>query len=232
MKVNTGIVRVLMVCFAVLIVFSCSKESDMRDGVIETLGEPDEIISGGSGAYKYQHFIYLNKNIDRIYVFRKSAAGCGSSGNWYVDYIYSASYYGYDLYEPPTINHAPVSTVPVGKKIVIIAEITDDEQVISADLFYRIKGTSDSTKVNMAVVDSLYSAEIPASAVTEAGVEYFIQASDGEHAAKLPPKGYYTIFTTKSKSAVTYAEPETTFRSVDPLDVPVGIIGRDSSVNP
>ena len=232
MKVNNGFVRVLMVCFGVLIIFSCSEESDMRKGVVETLGEPDEIISGGSGAYKYQHYLYLNKNIDRIYVFQKSAPGCGSSGNWYVDYIYSASSYGYDLYEPPTINHAPLVTVPVGEKILIKAEITDDEQIISADLFYRVKGTSDSTKVSMAVIDSLYSAEIPASAVTEAGVEYFIEASDGDHISKLPPKGYYTILTTKSKAAVTYAEPETTFRQIDPLEIPVGSRGRDSSVNP
>lgn len=236
MKVNAGFVRMVVVCIGVAILLSCSTEKDMRQGLVETLGEPDIIDKGGSGPYQYEYYWYLNQNVDRMYVFQKSAPGCGSSGNWYVEYVYrasyQASYYGYELYEPPTINHAQLVTAPVGKQIVVRAEITDDERVVSADLFYRVRGTADSTAVRMAVVDSLYTAEIPALAVTEAGVEYFIEASDGDHTSKLPPRGYFTILTTKSKTAETYAEPETTFRPIAPIDVPVGSSGHDSSVNP
>jgi hypothetical protein len=72
--------RVIVMCCMIVALFSCSDEKDMRKNVVENLGEPDIIEEGGAGAYKYQHYIYLNKNIDRIYTFQKSAPGCGSGG--------------------------------------------------------------------------------------------------------------------------------------------------------
>ena len=213
-------------CFGILIAFSCSSEKDMLEEVKKNFGEPDLIEEGGSGSYKYKHFIYLNKNINKIYVFRKSAPGCGGSGDWYVETVLYASYY-YELYEPPTIKHAPVVTAPAGKPITITAEITDDEQVVDVDLFYRTTGTADTTALVMTVAENIYTTVIPSESVTSAGVEYFIEASDGSHVTKLPAFGYFPIIVTAGKAAKTYAETE----SSSLLKAPTGIPGPSSKSN-
>ena len=212
--------RMVIVCIGVILVFSCSNEDDMRDGVVKALGEPDIIERGGTGAYKYEQYIYLNKDIDRVYIFYKSAPGCGSGGNWYVEYVYSASYYGYGLYETPTIQHLPVESAPVGQDIPISAVVLDDEKVVRVNLFYRTIGAGDSIKVSMAVSDSLYTAKIPAEAVTPPGVEYFIQASDGDHSSQYPPKGYLTIVVTDDSAAKITTVREMIDRKKRALEIP------------
>lgn len=193
-KQNTAFFRILIVCIGVILVFSCSGEDDMRQGVLEALGEPDEIEKGGSGAYKYERYIYRNSDIDRVYIFQKSAPGCGSGGNWYVEYVYQASYYGYEIYETPRItDHIQVETAIAGQPIPISAVVTDDDHVVGVDLFYKTAGAADSIEVYMTVSDSLYSAEIPAEAVKAPGVEYFIRAFDGDHYSTYPPKGYVMV---------------------------------------
>ena len=223
---NTSFWRIILVCCVILIAFSCSDEKDMREEVLKNFGEPDLQEEGGAGAYKYLHFIYLNKNINKIYVFRKSAPGCGGAGDWYVETVLYASYY-YELYEPPTITHAPVITAPAGEPITITAEITDDEQVVDADLFYRTTGTADSTAIVMTVAENIYTAVIPPESVTTAGVEYFIEASDGDHVSKLPAFGYFPVIVTAGKAAKTYAETE----SSSLLKAPAGIPGPSSKSN-
>jgi len=177
-----------------MLAFSCSEESDMREGVVEALGEPDEIEKGGTGAYKYERYIYRNIDVDRVYIFQKSAPGCGSGGNWYVEYVYQASYYGYEVYQTPRItDHVEVETAVEGQPIPISAVVIDDDHVMSVDLFYKAAGAADSIAVYMTVSDSLYKAEIPAEAVIAPGVEYFIRAYDGEHYSTYPPKGYVSV---------------------------------------
>ena len=213
-------------CCWILIAFSCSNEKNMLEEVKRNFGEPDLIEEGGAGAFKYKHFIYLNKNINKIYVFRKSAPGCGGGGDWYVETVLYASYY-YEVYESPTIMHAPVVTAPAGEPITITAEITDDEQVVKVDLFYRTTGTADSTAIVMTVAEKIYTAVIPPESVTSAGVEYFIEASDGSHVSKLPAFGYFPVIVTAGKAAKTYAETE----SSSLLKVPAGIPGPSSKTN-
>ncbi|MCE5251688.1 hypothetical protein LLG96_15885 [bacterium] len=175
----------------------------MREGVRETLGEPDEIQTGGTGAYKYELWFYLNKDLNRVYEFRKSASGCGGSGQWYVEYLYYADYhFGMELYVAPTIIHEPVKAAPIGQDISITAEITDDVQVVSADLMYRAIDAPEYTPVSMSVSDTLYTAVIPASVVTTAGVEYYIQASDGQHSSRLP-LNYNDTYRITVKAATT-----------------------------
>ena len=181
-----------------MLAFSCSGEDDMREGVVEAIGEPDEIEKGGTGAYKYERYIYRNKDLDRVYIFQKSAPGCGSGGNWYVEYVYQASYYGYEIYETPRItDHVEVKTAIAGQPIPISAVVTDDEHVVGVDLFYKAAGAADSIAVYMTVSDSLYKAEIPAEAVIAPGVKYFIRAYDGEHFSTYPPKGYISVTVTE-----------------------------------
>ncbi|MBN1290735.1 MAG: hypothetical protein JXB48_02770 [Candidatus Latescibacteria bacterium] len=181
----------------------------MREGVVEALGEPDDIESGGSGPYKYELYYYLNKDLNRVYEFRKSASGCGSSGNWYVESIWYADYhFGRELYEPPYIEHAEVKTATSGQALKISAIVTDDEHVISVDLFYKALNAADSLAVPipMAVSDSTYSATLPASVVKAPGLEYYIEASDGNHKSKLPPSGFFAIEVTDAQpSKITTA---------------------------
>ena len=84
--------RMLIFLCGIFLLFSCMEEEDMRAKTIEELGEPDEIMEGGYGANEYTVYYYYNKNIDRVYVYNKSAPGCGSSGNWYVANTWAVSW--------------------------------------------------------------------------------------------------------------------------------------------
>jgi predicted nucleic acid-binding Zn-ribbon protein len=79
---------------------------------------------------------------------------------------------------PPTIAHTPVTTATINTPITITATITDNVEVKSATLNYRTKGAAAFTSVPMTAVGDTYTATIPATAVTAAGVEYYIQAAD------------------------------------------------------
>ncbi|MFZ5352865.1 MAG: Ig-like domain-containing protein [Bacillota bacterium] len=77
----------------------------------------------------------------------------------------------------PVINHTPVQNGNVGTAINISAEVTDISP-LTVSLYYRTAGTEEYTTVGMIQNGSIFSAEIPAEAVTLAGVEYYIQAVD------------------------------------------------------
>ena len=234
---NRGYLRAIVAILFVLILFSCSDEKDMREGVIDAYGEPDVIDEGGSGAYKWMLYVYLHKDINRVYEFRKSAPGCGGEGQWYVENVYYSDYhFNYELYQPPVIQHSPVVTAPSGKPVTITAIITDDEQVLTADLFYKAVGTQDSVAVEMTVSESVYSAVIPAEVVTQTGVMYFIESSDGEHTSQMPPDGFFTITVTsgEAESAKVYADPVTSSPKNLPSDItaPNDAFDRQSPVSP
>jgi parallel beta-helix repeat protein len=80
---------------------------------------------------------------------------------------------------PPDSYHEPITTATEGENISIFANITDDTtKVASALLFYRITGEEAWTSTPMIPTGNIYSATIPASHVTTAGVEYYIEAVD------------------------------------------------------
>ncbi len=56
----------------------------------------------------------------------------------------------------------------------------------SATLYYRKKGESAYVILAMSKSGDTYTAAIPASAVTTAGVQYYISATDGANAATAP----------------------------------------------
>ena len=226
---NISLVRMLFLVSGLILFFSCStNEEDMRQKTVDELGVPDEIANGGYGVDTYQIYYYDNKNIDRVYLYRKSAPGCGSSGNWYIYNTYMSSWMSRTLYEPPKIVHTPIKTAPAGKSILVSANVTDDNYVKDVILHYRALGDTTFLPVTFGNADTtLYTADIPAEIVTAAGVEYYIEAHDAAHTSRLPNlKGTYVISISAGVAKVL-GKPETTY-TPSPLKLsPVSRKGLD-----
>ena len=79
----------------------------------------------------------------------------------------------------PSIIHNPVISATTGSKVGISATVTDNVQVTQVTLFYRTTGTESWSSMEMTPNNSKYSAYLPADAVTTAGLEYYIVATDG-----------------------------------------------------
>lgn len=81
---------------------------------------------------------------------------------------------------PPTISHVPIAQFKVGKDIPIAATVTDNVGVASVNLFYRRQGASNYIPVAMVkeANEDIYRGTVPKAAVTTAGVEYYLDASD------------------------------------------------------
>lgn len=81
---------------------------------------------------------------------------------------------------PPTLNHSPVATAPVGTAINIVASASDTTNALAATtLYYREGGTVLYTQASMAYIGGIdYQASIPAGAVGVNGIDYYIQATD------------------------------------------------------
>jgi hypothetical protein len=95
---------------------------------------------------------------------------------------------------PPTITHTPVTTAAVNTPVTIRATVTDNVAVQSVTLYYRTVGAPAFTSLAMAAEGNVYTATIPATAVTTAGVEYYIVATDtSNNQARAPTTGTYTI---------------------------------------
>ncbi|HSB68895.1 MAG TPA: LamG-like jellyroll fold domain-containing protein, partial [Candidatus Methylomirabilis sp.] len=79
---------------------------------------------------------------------------------------------------PPTITHAPVASKAVNLAIAVTATITDNFGVQTATLFYRTTGAGDYISAAMTAAGATYSGTIPEGAVTETGVQYYLEARD------------------------------------------------------
>ena len=117
----------------------------------------------------------------------------------------------------PVIAHTPVTSATESEPIPVSATITDSSGIASATLFYRIAGAT-WTSLPMTADVNIYTASIPASSVTTAGVEYYIRAMDSDsNAAYSPataPASPYLIAVTSipdsGSSIITIsAEPDT-----------------------
>jgi hypothetical protein len=99
--------------------------------------------------------------------------------------------------KPPVIIHTPRITAIERSPIRISATITDDIEVASATLFFRITGEETWASTSMSPIGNNYSATIQASNVTTAGVEYYIRAVDAAlnaaHSPATAPKVPYSI---------------------------------------
>lgn len=79
----------------------------------------------------------------------------------------------------PNIYHDGVYSAFTGGKLIISATANDNLQIDKVELFYRVTGTESWRAVTMTAVNDRYSAVIPSSDVTTAGLEYYIRAFDG-----------------------------------------------------
>lgn len=80
----------------------------------------------------------------------------------------------------PTLEHSRVTDANVGEMIPFTVVSTDNIGVESVKLFYRTTGVESFKEVAMTLTEgNSYYAMIPAKDVTAAGVEYYIQVSDG-----------------------------------------------------
>lgn len=82
--------------------------------------------------------------------------------------------------EKPVITHTPVTEAKAGASVSISANVTDNIAVGRVTLCYRTVGAQEYSEVTMSYngTTKKYTAAIPASAVTTAGVEYYIEAMD------------------------------------------------------
>lgn len=90
--------------------------------------------------------------------------------------------------DAPTITHTPITLAAPGQALSVPVSAADNTRVAAVTLFYRTKGTSDYSQVAYTVsspCNKTFSgtAAVPASAVTSAGVEYYIQATDSKNSA-------------------------------------------------
>ena len=117
----------------------------------------------------------------------------------------------------PVIAHTPVTSATESEPIPVSATITDSSGIASATLFYRITGTT-WTSLSMTADVNIYTASIPASSVTTAGVEYYIRAMDSDsntaYSPATAPATPYLIAVTSipdsGSSIITIsAEPDT-----------------------
>lgn len=79
----------------------------------------------------------------------------------------------------PNIYHDGVYSAFTGGKLIISATANDNLQIDKVELFCRVTGTESWRAVTMTAVNDRYSAVIPSSDVTTAGLEYYIRAFDG-----------------------------------------------------
>lgn len=82
----------------------------------------------------------------------------------------------------PVIKHTPSAELSKGINTTITADITDNIEVKSAALYYRMKGSSTYSKLDMKRTnENYYSVQIPAKDMAEGTLEYYITATDGSN---------------------------------------------------
>ena len=81
----------------------------------------------------------------------------------------------------PELTHVVVDAANAGNSVTLAATATDNIAVTAVTLYYRVVGAANFTAKTMtAGANNRYVATIPASAVTVAGVEYYIAVRDGD----------------------------------------------------
>ncbi|HAX73937.1 MAG TPA: hypothetical protein DCY20_10480, partial [Firmicutes bacterium] len=86
--------------------------------------------------------------------------------------------------EAPVIDHEAVLTGDVDNDLVIKANVTDNKQIKSVTLNYRVVGATDFVQVEMKEDNAVYGGTISKSKLDEAGIEYYIEATDGLNVTK------------------------------------------------
>ena len=79
----------------------------------------------------------------------------------------------------PSVSSAPAGAPAVGEPSTIAVDVGGLDPT-EADLFYRVTGRTGYAAVPVVRVGGGYQAEVPASAVTPRGYDYYVRVSDGE----------------------------------------------------
>jgi hypothetical protein len=86
---------------------------------------------------------------------------------------------GKDL--PAVVYHDLIYIATDAQDLPVMAVVTDDIRVQKVDLYYRIAGSPGFVLMPLQMTDNhAYTAQIPASAVTPLGVEYYLVARDSK----------------------------------------------------
>lgn len=82
----------------------------------------------------------------------------------------------------PELQHNPVENAKAGAQITVSATATDNIAVAAVNLYYRKAGEANYQMKTMlaASTPNLYVSTIPASAITGAGVEYYVTVTDAD----------------------------------------------------
>ncbi len=96
--------------------------------------------------------------------------------------------------EPPTILHTPPLVVDEGQDATIETDVQDNARVLSVKLFYRRSTSSSFQSMPMlSSGGSTYSATVAASQIGTAGLNYYIEATDGVNISHHPASGWTTL---------------------------------------
>lgn len=87
---------------------------------------------------------------------------------------------------PPVINHTPITSGSTGADLMIRTSVTDNLNVSTVKLYYRTIGDTSFKTAVMAAENSEYIYAIPKAELTAAGLEYYIEASDGTNTVTSP----------------------------------------------
>ena len=103
----------------------------------------------------------------------------------------------------PSIYHTPVNQGYLGNNLIISCTASDNVNIISATLYYRVKGQVQWQSLTMAKQNNRYSAAIFGDELSSEGMEYYIEVSDGRNLTlKGSPEAPYSI-TIKDSSALS-----------------------------
>lgn len=143
--------------------------------------------------------------------------------------------------DPPVIVHQPVADGQApGEPVTVSATISDDTGIGSAVLFFRSQGSQVFGATNMARVQGdVWSGQIPAFVVGEAGVEYYIAAEDASpipNQAASPADAPATLYSFTVQSSdqqppviVHQQVPDDQVEGA-PVTVDAGIVDAESAV--
>jgi len=79
----------------------------------------------------------------------------------------------------PNVYHTTIGSAFTGSNLVISAIVTDNLRVTGVNLYYRTVGETTYRKAVMNNMNDKYTAIIPADHLSPAGLEYYIEATDG-----------------------------------------------------
>ena len=107
----------------------------------------------------------------------------------------------------PNIYHSPVKIAYTESNLLVSATVTDNLQVRSVRLYYRVVGSVDWKSTEMVALNSRYTGIIPSEYITTAGVEYYIDAFDGiTHTYKGSQTEPYNILVKTAISSESYGD--------------------------